>query len=331
MAVHRLLVGNRDVALEITLFYPLKYLLLIRQIRKRSTPFQPDDACNENEHRIQSTKCPIYTLAIGSLPVGPDDIRFASIKEDRDWYFIEYYPPLPGYRFSILQLSILEPRNGDEIATAMEHEATAWVSRYPVPLMATAFTLDGSVLSLLNARPINHLFAWSETTMAKTILRWEIVKDDELPTVALDRNYLKQIFLGIPYKTGQEIRAAADKHFATLRLGWWLVFVWAVVVPLMVAVLEWWSDLLGLVVLTYAFVKAAIQALCLTGHLPRSKREREKEAEESKMRHYTYHCERNPEAFERLKLENFEREAIEKTKAEAAALKAKQPPGSTDG
>jgi hypothetical protein len=89
--------------------------------------------------------------------------------------------------------------------------------------------------------------------------------------------------------------------------------------------------LLGLVVLIYAFVKATTQALRLTGRLPRSKREREKETKESKMRHYAYHCERNPEAFERLKLENFEREAIEKTKAEAAALKLKQSPKSTDG
>lgn len=152
-----------------------------------------------------------------------------------------------------------------------------------------------------------------------------------MPTVALDRNLLKQIFSDVPYKTGQEIREAADKHFAALRMGWWLVFVWAVVVPLCVAVLEWWSDLLGLAVLIYAFVKAAIQALRLTGHIPRSKREREKEAEESKMRHYAYHCERNPEAFERLKLENFEREAIEKTKAQAAILKAKQLSNSTDG
>lgn len=270
-------------------------------------------------------------LAIGSPAVDLDDIKFASIKEDRDWYFVEYFPPLPGNRFSILQLSILESRDVSEIAAAMELEAIAWVSRFPVPLMATAFNLDGSVLALSNLRPVDHLLAWPETTTAKTILRWEIVKDEELPAVALDRNYLMQIFSGISYKTGQEIRAAADKQLAALRVGWWLVFVWAVVVPLMVAVLEWWSDLLGLVVLIYAFVKAAIQVLRLTGHLPRSRREREKEAAELKMRHYAYHCERNPDAFERLKLENFEREAIEKTKAEAAAIKAEQSPRSTDG
>jgi hypothetical protein len=263
--------------------------------------------------------------------VNPDDIRFASIKEDRDWYFVEYFPPLSGYRFSVLQLSILEPRAVGEIATAMELEASAWINRYHVPLMATAFSLEGSVLSLSNARPIDHLLAWPETKTAETVLRWELVKDDDLPAVALDRNYLKQIFFDIPYKTGREIRAAADKHFSALRIGWWIVFMWAVVVPLMVAILEWWSDLLGLVVLTYAFVKAGVQALRLTGHLPQSKRERDREAEESKMRHYAYHCERNPEAFERIKFENFEREAIEKTRVEAAALKAKQPARSTDG
>ena len=69
-------------------------------------------------------------------------------------------------------------------------------------------------------------------------------------------------------------------------------------VPLSVAVLEWWSELLGLVVLGYAFVKAATQAL----HL--------------------YHCTRNPEAFERLKAENFRHQKIERIKAEALALKA---------
>ena len=75
-------------------------------------------------------------------------------------------------------------------------------------------------------------------------------------------------------------------------------------------------------VLGYAFVKAATQALRLTGHLPKSTRQQQKEAEELKMRHHHYHCARNPEAFERLKAENFRREEIERTKAEALALKA---------
>jgi len=102
-------------------------------------------------------------------------------------------------------------------------------------------------------------------------------------------------------------------------------------VPLGVAVLEWSSDLLGLVVLGYAFAKAIIHALRLTGHLPKSTREREKEAQELRMRHHHYHCERNPESFERLKAENFRREEIARTKAEALALKAQARNGPIDG
>lgn len=101
--------------------------------------------------------------------------------------------------------------------------------------------------------------------------------------------------------------------------------------PLGVAVLEWSSDLLGLVVLGYAFAKAIIHALRLTGHLPKSTREREKEAQELRMRHHHYHCERNPESFERLKAENFRREEIARTKAEALALKAQARNGPIDG
>lgn len=256
--------------------------------------------------------------------MNPDEIRFASIKEHREWYYVEYTPPLQNYRFSVLQLSVLdESRKAEEIASAMEREARSWLSRYPVPVMATSFSLDGSLLPLSAVRPIDHLIAWLDDNMNE-VLRWELVADAELPAVALDRKNLLRIFFDIPFKTGREILDAANRNTAALRMGWWLVFLWAVVVPLIVAIIEWWSDILGLVVLGYAFFKAAIQALRLTGRLPRSKRELEKEAEEAKMRHYFYHCELNPEAFEKLKVENFRREAIEKTQSEAAALKRPQ-------
>ena len=39
-----------------------------------------------------------------------------------------------------------------------------------------------------------------------------------------------------------------------------------------------------------------------------------------KMEHYFYHCERNPEGFMRLKVENFERETMEENIAESHAI-----------
>lgn len=260
--------------------------------------------------------------------MAPDDIRFGSLKEDRGWYFVEYSPPITNYRFSILQLSVIETRDNETIARAMEAEAQTWLDRYPVPVMVTAFTLDGSVHSLGGVRAIDHLMAWSGSAELPPTLRWELVENDALPLIALDRERLEEIFVNVPSKTGREIQEEATKRAATRRAGWWLIFVWAVVVPLFVAVVEWSSDLLGLLVVGLAFVKAAVEALRLTGRMPKSKRQLEKEDEERRMRHHHYHCERNPETFEQLKAENFRREEIERTKAEAMALKKQ---GARDG
>jgi hypothetical protein len=255
--------------------------------------------------------------------IAPDEIRFGSLKMDRGWYYVEYSPPLANYRFSMLQLSIVDARDTGAVVAAMESEARDWLRRYPVPLMATAFSADGSVLSLTGVRPINHLMAWLGSGSAEPVLRWELVENDLLPDIALNRDELENIFADVPYKTGREIQAEVAERAVSQRVGWWMVFVWAVVVPLGVAVLEWWSDVLGFAVLAFAFVKAATQALRLTGHLPKSARQREKEAEDRRMRHHHYHCVRNPEAFERLKAENFRREEIARTNAEALALKKK--------
>lgn len=263
--------------------------------------------------------------------MAPDEIRFGSLKEDRGWYFVEYAPPIPNYRFSTLSVCVVDVQAAQLVASAIESEAREWLSRYPVPVMATAFSADGIVFSLKGVRATNDLIAWPDSESSTPILRWELVKDEVLPDVALDRSFLTKIFANVPSKSGAQIQNEVAKEVAARKVGWWLVFVWAVMVPLGVAVLEWSSDLLGLVVLAYAFVKALIQALRLTGHLPKSAQEREKKAQDLRMRHHHYHCERNPEAFERLKAENFRREEIARTKAEALTLKAQARNESIDG
>jgi hypothetical protein len=252
--------------------------------------------------------------------MAPDDVRFGSLREHRGWYLVEYSPPMQNYLYSILQISVLEERGARAVVQALEAEARAWLQRYPIPLMATAFSADGSVLALNGARPTNYLMAWSEPLQAEPVLRWETVSNEVLPDIAKDRQFLEELFAAFPSKTGREIQAEVASHVVKRRVGWWLVFVWAVVVPITVAVLEWWSDLLGLAVLAFAFAKAGMQALRLTGRLPKSASQAAKEAEELRMRHHHYHCERNPEAFDRLKIENFRREETERTKQQAEEL-----------
>jgi hypothetical protein len=255
--------------------------------------------------------------------MAPDEIRYDSIKEAREWYYVEYSPPMGKAAFSILSLTI-EDVNADreKIAQAMEREASVWVSRFPVPVMVSAFTMENDLVCMDDIRPWNHVIAWSTDSSSHS--EWRLVPDDELPTVALNEAYLRRFFSHLPHRTGAQVSAEVRKQHKHMKAGWWLVFVWAVVVPVGIAVLEWWSDLLGVVVLVFAFIKAGHKALRLTGKLPKSEREKEKEAQELRMRHHHYHCERNPEAFTRLKAENFRKEATDRSRVEAEKLRGQE-------
>lgn len=250
-----------------------------------------------------------------------DQLFFEATKEDRGWYFVEYRPPISGFQFATLQVVVLETtRTAEDIAATMEAELVIWLERYPVPIMVSAFDDTGSVISLKGHRPCSHLIGFIDTKTKNVVREWGLLTNDELPKDALDVSYLRRIYEGIPFRTKQQLREEALKKAKRLRLGWWIVFAWAVAVPAGVAILEWWSDWLGVVVLIYSLYKAVEKALRLMGKWTKSKAEVQNEAEEARMRHHHYHCERNPEGFEHLKLENFERWAREDIQNEAQAL-----------
>jgi hypothetical protein len=251
-----------------------------------------------------------------------DRLFFQATKEDRGWYFVEYRPPISGYQFATLQLVVLEKaRAPEEIAESMEAELVIWLERYPVPIMVSAFDDSGSLIRLEGHRGCNHVIGYIDEQTHKVVREWRLLSNEELPKDAFDASYLRRIYSQIPFKTKQQLREEVQQKAKHLRLGWWIVFVWAVAVPAGVAILEWWSDWLGVVVLLYSLYKAVEKALRLMGKWPKSKVEIQKEAEEARMRHHHYHCERNPEGFERLKVENFERWAREEVREEAISLK----------
>jgi hypothetical protein len=256
-----------------------------------------------------------------------EQMFFEAVKEDREWYFVEYRPPSTGNQLATLAVVVLQSnRAREDIASTMEAELIIWVERYPIPIMVSAFDDTGGVIPLGGNRQCDHLIGYIDSQTKKVVHEWRLLTNEELPKDALDISYLRNVYAGIPFKTKQQLREQALTKRKQLRLGWWIVFLWAVVVPAASAILEWWSDWLGLVVLTYSLYKAVEKALRLMGKWPKSKAELQKEADEARMRHHHYHCERNPEGFERLKLENFERWAREDIQKEAQTLKKPRKP-----
>ena len=249
-------------------------------------------------------------------------IHFQEIKEDRESYYVAYRPPMPDYRFAILHLMFSEEGVSEELAAElMEKELREWLERFPIPLMVSSFNYRKSIFGLKGVRPRTHLTGFFKEDNG-IFMSWELIGDNNFPDVALDKSYLLKVYNGVDYKTSEDIDKDIKQHILQRRVGWHIVFFWAVSLPVAVALLEHFSpEWVAILVLCFSLYKAARKALEMMGKVERSPKEIEKEKEERKMRHHHYHCELNPDGFLRLKLENFRKDSIRKVKDEHNEIK----------
>lgn len=253
-----------------------------------------------------------------------NELHFDSIKESRGWYFVEYAPPFADNLFALVQLTILydtSTADSGRIAAAMEQELSLWLEKYPLPLMVSAFDEKGDLISL---NPSSHLMG-RKNEHGGIDKVWGFFEWKELPPLSFDT--LLAIYGDIPYRTSQDIRAAADRSLKRNKLGFQIALAlfifWLVVVPVTIELLGFADPIIGVIVLIYSLWNAFVQLMKLLGKWPENRREKEQTERKRLMEHYFWHCVRNPEGFQRLKDENFDREAREQTASEAAALKDK--------
>jgi hypothetical protein len=252
-----------------------------------------------------------------------EQLIFERVKCHRDWYLAEYQPPIPGYPFASLQLTIIEPSGQERVAAAMERELPLWLKQYPVPVMVSSFDEAGNLNRIEPARPCNHLFGWLDPTTNVVTSHWRIVASDEFPPPHWSLADLRAIYRDIPARTSRELKHAARSRQRSLRFGWWIFFLWAAVVPVVIILVEFNAPAwLAWAALFYSLARAYIKAMRLLGWWPASHSETATTEEERRMHHHHYHCERNPEGFHRLVSENLKREAREQIRREAEALKS---------
>ena len=251
------------------------------------------------------------------------DRKYIPLQEIRGWYFVEYHPPVSDYKFSNLSLVVtIDNAHEKDVVDAMEKELKYWLNRYPIPLFVSAFDNSGSLLhSPSKIRGCDHLTGFFDTN-GKICLFWRLLKDKEIPNIALNKDYVDNLFSNLDYKTTAELNAEREKRRREIKLGSFLFFVWLVVVPLLIAVLEFYSSWLSIAALIYSFYKAFQTGLELRGKWPKSKRKKDQEIEARLKAHYYYHCQMNPEGFKRLMLENLDKMSKDEIAKEAKALKA---------
>jgi hypothetical protein len=254
-------------------------------------------------------------------------LYFKSIKEDRGSYFVEYHPAASN-TFATLSLIYSESHDLASVADTLKTEVARWLARYPVPIMAWAYDAADNTIRPNGDVDDGLIVGWYAPGTTTFTYAWKL---EGLPAFLNDTTKppdWQTIYKDVPFRTDAEVKANANRKMPKRRKGILLLkivlAIWLAVIPAAWAIIEYLGpEWLAAAVLLYALWKAFRAARNLFWPREPSKSEKEKSEKELKMSHYFYHCELNPEGFNRLKAENFERDARERIRKEADAIRNK--------
>jgi hypothetical protein len=228
-------------------------------------------------------------------------------------------------------LSVVYPDTYDvnEVKETVQKEAFDWMTRYPVPIMATAFDATDAIIRPADT-PDAHFIVWRFPPAQQLHSTWnlkEVSRDLELSITQQD---LRAVYKDIPFRTGEQIKLDVAKDASVrrkqVRLMQVIAALWFAVIPVSWALIQWLGpNWLAIAVMAYSFWRGCVVLAEISGGIKPSKKDIKKQELDRKKDHYFYHCERNPNGFLRLKIENSEREQRDKTKKEAERLSRKDP------
>ena len=261
-----------------------------------------------------------------------DYLYFESIRESRDHFFVEYQPPVADNPFATLYLIFPNSVSLDRLRETLDEEVRHWLRRYPVPLMAWALDDKEDTVRLPDSDG-DCLFAWHDPDSGQICQSSKHDDFEDFLRTAPGHPDWPTIYTDVPFRTDYEVKAAAqDSLIARKRQNTLLrviLTLWLAIIPAGYAVFEFlgpvWLGLLGLAFVLWKALQTALRIWRRAKPSAKEKREAEKQ---KKMDHYFHHCERNPDGFMRLKIENFENNARERIRAEAKEVGSQTPPKS---
>lgn len=248
---------------------------------------------------------------------------YKPIQEDRDWYYVEYYPAKKGSKFAVLNLTVvLENIDKKRIVQAMEMEAKDWLDRYSIPLFISAWDNKEDQYNFDEFNILKNLIAFYDEDR-KIVLYWRLVPNEKIPDMTLDQEYLDNLYSNIEYTLSTEHKILLEKKRRQIEQGWILIVLLPLIFYFMYECVVYFNKFFSLLAFLYIIFKYVQKALLMIGVRLREKTEREKEKEEENRlkEQYYYYCKKNPEGFTKLKLEVEEQEAKVRTANLAATLK----------
>jgi hypothetical protein len=244
------------------------------------------------------------------------------ISKHRGNYYVTYSPADLRSSIAIVQLTFPQPvADVGIVKQAIERELESWLKQYPVPTMVTAFDVKEDVLQVSSKYDESHLIGYVDQQTNQIIKHWRLLGNNELPPEQMKSEYLARVYEGLPFRRQEDVELEAyRKARSSGRAIRFIVFL-VVGVPVLIEIISLGINWIGYLLSGISISIGLYKLGKAMGWIKPSQRDQEKAEKNRKMDHYFYHCEKNPEAFNRLKIENFERETIERTIREEEAIR----------
>lgn len=242
------------------------------------------------------------------------------IKEHRGKYYVEYNPAIWCSPIAVVNLTFPESVvDVESVRQAMERELEYWLNKYPVPVMVTAWDAKEDMIHV-SANDESSLFGYANRQTRQLKKLWGVPRNSELPEDQMNEKHFSLVYDGLPYRSQADTQQKALRDAIARGRIIRLIVLLVVGVPLLIQIVSLGIDWIGYVLSGLSISAGLYKLFKAMGWIRPSKQEQLEADKKSKMEHYFFHCEKNPEAFSRLKIDNFEREAIERTRRESEAI-----------
>jgi hypothetical protein len=246
-------------------------------------------------------------------------VKYEKIEEKRNGFYVEYNPVFTGQEFAILSINIYDTKLSGNIKNIAESELEYWALKYPAPIM---LMIDNKTDEEWRTKDkIGHSFLLGYPKLGKVILHWDEYPKAEEPDIDLSKESLAKIYSGLNYSTYEEVVAKQKIEVKGRKLLLLVLTLWACVIPALIAFLGWSNPIVSLIALAYSWYVAFNKGMKLWGRKKKSDKDLAKEKEQLAKDHHHYHCQLNPDAFLRLKNENFKKERLEKEKTKIESMR----------
>ncbi len=246
-------------------------------------------------------------------------VKYEKIEEKRNGFYVEYTPVFTGQEFAILKVNIYDKKLSGNIKNIAESELEYWALKYLAPIM---LMIDNKTDEEWRTKDkIGHSFLLGYPKLGNIILHWDEYPKAEEPDIDLSKESLAKIYSGLNYSTYEEVVAKQKIEAKGRKLLLLILTLWACVIPALIAFLGWSNPIVSLIALAYSWYVAFNKGMKLWGRKKKSDKDLAKEKEQLAKDHHHYHCQLNPDAFLRLKNENFKKEHLEKEKTKIDSMR----------